>query len=84
VDPELLVGPVEGRPEGQVLRILQSPEGGLDVVLGAVGEDDLLIGPVGAVRKDDRFTQERRGEVPVGLRANLAAEPPPARPITAA
>lgn len=53
VDPELLVSPVEGQAEGQVMGIFQPPEVGLDVVLRAVGEDDLLIGPVGTVREAD-------------------------------
>src|SRR3970040_2046110 len=74
MDPELLVGPVEGRPEGQVMRIFQPPEVSLDMVLGAVAEDDLLIGPVCAVSEDDRFAQERRGEVPVGLLAKADGE----------
>lgn len=65
--PELLVGPVEGGPEGQIVRILQTSKVGLDVVLGAVGENDLLIGPAGSVSEQQGLAQQCRAEMLIGL-----------------
>ena len=45
MDPELLIGPVESRPEGEKARVLHSPERCLYVRLAAVGKHDLLVAP---------------------------------------
>ncbi len=49
VNPYSLVGPVVLRPERDVPGILEVAEGALDMVLGAVAMDNLVIGQVAAV-----------------------------------
>ena len=64
---QLLVGPVEGRPEGEEARVLHAAECSLDVGLGAVGEHDLLVGPTVAVGEKDRLAQQRLLQLLPGL-----------------
>ena len=71
---ELLVRPVESGTEGQIVRILQTSKVGFDVVLGAIGKNDLLIGPVGSVGEQQGLAQQGRAEMLIGLIAKAERE----------
>ncbi len=49
------------------MRILYTSKVGFDVVLGAVGENDLLIGPVGAVGEEQSLAQQGRAGLLISL-----------------
>lgn len=57
VDADLRFGPMEPWTRAYEVRVLHLPEGVLDLDLAPVGGDDLLVGPVGAVGKEQGFAQ---------------------------
>lgn len=66
VDPDLLIGPMKHGLPADERRVFHLLEGGLDVVLRPIGEDDLVGGPVGLVGEEDALAEHPRLEVGVG------------------
>ena len=65
------------------MRILYTSKVGFDVVLGAVGENDLLIGPVGAVGEEQSLAQQGRAELLISLIPKAEGESRQARALLA-
>ena len=63
VDPDLLVGPVELWTEMQKVELVHIPESVLDMVLAAVGTDDLFRAPIVVVGHEEVPPELRVGEV---------------------
>lgn len=69
-----LVGPVEMRPQGQLDRILEMPEHGLEVGLAVMALDDLGGRPVVAISDQDDAAQAVAGEGVKGLAVKRVCE----------
>ena len=58
MDAQFLVGPVEGGSKRQEVRVLHASKGFFDVILTAVAQDNLLIGPVVPVGKENGLAKQ--------------------------
>ncbi len=58
MDAQFLASPVEGEAKRQEVRVLHASKGIFDVILTTVAQDNLLIGTVGLVGKEDGLAKQ--------------------------
>ena len=74
MDSKLLIGPVKRGTKREEVGIFHAAERCFDVVLGAICQNDLFVGPVASICEQDGLSQQGRAKLFPGGLIELAEE----------